>query len=284
MGNQLHPIGDIVHPMIPENFRVTNLKRETRDVFTISLIPENGETFEFKPGQFNMIYVFGVGEIPISISGDPENTSQVVHTIRVVGSVTRAISQLESGDILGIRGPFGSGFPVEFAEGDDVVIVAGGIGLAPLRPVMYKLLSNRDKYGKVILLYGARTPKDIIFHRELKKWRGRFDAEVEVTVDYADAGWHGNVGVVTTLISRVDFDPLNTTAFICGPEIMMRYTVLTLNNRGVPYENIYVSMERNMQCAIGFCGHCQYGPYFICKDGPVFRFDKIRPLFRIREL
>ena len=278
------PHETVMFPMIPVNYRIAKVKRETRDVFTLILESENGQIPGFKPGQFNMIYVFGTGEIPISISGDPGNRTKLVHTIRVVGAVTRALSRLKTGDILGIRGPFGTGFPVELAEGNDVIIVAGGIGLAPLRPIVYHVLSHRDRYGKVILLYGARTPGDIIFRRELEKWRGRFDMEVEVTVDYADTEWYGHVGVVTTLISRVDFDPLNTTAFICGPEIMMRYTVLNLNNRGIPDENIFVSMERNMQCAIGFCGHCQYGPYFICKDGPVFRFDMVRNLFRIREL
>lgn len=284
MTKGLKEVNILVHPIIPELFRITNIRWETKDVFSISLKPEKKHTHEFSPGQFNMVYIFGVGEVPISISSDPGDTTTLVHTIRVVGSVTRAISRLKRGNILGIRGPFGTGFPVEQAEGNDVVIIGGGIGLAPLRPVVYSVLAHREKYGKVIILYGARTPRDIIFRKQLEKWRARFDTEVEVTVDYGDTKWYGNVGVVTTLIRRVDFDPLNTIAFICGPEIMMRYTVLQLNNRGVSDENIFISMERNMQCAIGFCGHCQYGPYFVCKDGPVFRFDKIRNLFRIREL
>ncbi|MEO1443893.1 MAG: FAD/NAD(P)-binding protein, partial [Chloroflexota bacterium] len=166
-------------------------------------------------------------------------------------------------------------WPVEKAVGYDVVIVAGGIGLAPLRPALYHILAHRELYGKIVLLYGTRSPEDILFRRELESWRSRFDLDVYVTVDYADARWRGNIGVVTTLIPKAPFDPLHTIALVCGPEVMMRFTAQGLLKRGVALDNIYVSLERNMKCAIGFCGHCQFGPHFICKDGPVYAYSRI---------
>ena len=272
-------------PMIPLLYRVDNIRRETADTFTLNLLPTNGESIgTFKPGQFNMLYVFGVGEVPISISGDPNRSTPLTHTIRAVGTVTNVMKQLKRGMTIGVRGPYGSAWPVEDAFGDDIVFVAGGIGLAPLRPALYQVLARREKFGKVILLYGARTPEEILYRKELENWRKRFDMEVYVTVDRATGNWRGNVGVVTTLIPRASFDPYQTSAFICGPEVMMRFTVMELENLGLTHEQIFVSMERNMKCAIGFCGHCQYGPHFICKDGPVFRFDTIRQLFGKREI
>ena len=264
-------------PMVPASYRVRGLRRDTDDTFTVELQPANGNGgFAFAPGQFNMLYLFGTGEVPISISGDPARAGLLFHTTRGVGSVTRAMARLRAGDVLGVRGPFGSHWPVEEAEGNDVVIVAGGIGLAPLRPALYSILSRRDKYGRVVLLYGARTPADMLYRKELEQWRARFDLEVYATVDRAQAGWRGNVGVVTALIPRAPFDPLNTIAMVCGPEIMMRFTVAELQRRGVAPDAIHLSLERNMKCAIGFCGHCQYGPTFICKDGPVFRYDRVK--------
>jgi NAD(P)H-flavin reductase len=231
-----------------------------------------------------MVYVSGVGEVPISISGDPAKPKILIHTVRSVGTVTQKICQPRPGRVLGVRGPFGSSWPVKEAVGSDVVIVCGGIGLAPLRPAIYHLMANREKYGRVALLYGARTPEDLLYKDELPKWRGQFDLQVEVTVDAATGGWRGNVGVVTTLIPPARFDPENTVAMVCGPEVMMRFTLLELEKRGVPSENTFVSMERNMKCAVGFCGHCQFGSTFICKDGPVFRYDQIQPFFVTREI
>ncbi len=272
-------------PMVPSPFRLQRVRRETYDTFTLDLEPANGaDRFSFAPGQFNMLYLFGVGEVPISISGDPTKPQALVHTARSVGTVTQALRKLRRGDVLGVRGPFGSHWPVEEAAGSDVVIVAGGIGLAPLRPVLYYLLSNRKKYGRIALLYGARTPQDLLYTSELEKWRGHFDLEVGVTVDTAAAGWHGNVGVVTTLIPRAQFDPLQTVAMVCGPEVMIRFTIRELEERDVGPENIFISMERNMKCAIGFCGHCQFGPTFVCKDGPVFCYDQIQAFFAKREV
>jgi NAD(P)H-flavin reductase len=183
-----------------------------------------------------------------------------------------------------VRGPFGTHWPVDAAQGDDLVLVAGGIGLAPLRSLLYHVLENRDRYGKVVLLYGTRTPDDILFRREIEKWRSQFDLEVHVTVDRATGRWRGNVGVVTSLIGRAPFDPLNTTAFVCGPEVMMRFTAIELQRRGVSNPRIYLSLERNMKCAVGLCGHCQFGPFFVCRDGPVFRFSDIEAYFGRQEI
>ncbi|MFZ1682843.1 MAG: FAD/NAD(P)-binding protein [Candidatus Zixiibacteriota bacterium] len=272
-------------PLYPYMFRVRKIRYDTYDTFTLDLAPaKGGEDFAFLPGQFNMLYVFGVGEVPISISGDPTQTGSLVHTTRAVGTVTKAMRKLKVGDVIGVRGPYGTAWPVVEAQGNDIVIVAGGIGLAPLRPALYYVLANRTKYGKVVLLYGTRTPADILYRKELENLRARFDLEVHVTVDRAMANWHGNVGVVTNLIPKAPFDPTNTVAMLCGPEIMMRFTVLALQKRGVAIDQIYLTMERNMKCAVGFCGHCQFGPMFVCKDGPVFRYDKIKQFFLTREI
>jgi NAD(P)H-flavin reductase len=272
-------------PMLPVPFLVKHVTRETGDTFTLTLSPTEGATApRFAPGQFNMLYVFGVGEAPISISGDPSRPETVVHTIRAVGAVTRALQRLGKGDQVGIRGPFGTSWPVEQAHGHDVVIVAGGIGLAPLRPALYYVLAHRAMYGRVALLYGARTPRDILYPKELSVWRGRFDMDVDVTVDRASVDWQGSVGVVTRLIERAPFDPDGTMAFICGPEVMIRFSAMGLERRGVPLESIVVSMERNMKCAVGLCGHCQFGPLFVCRDGPVFPYHRIQPFFGLREV
>ncbi|MEP9411951.1 MAG: FAD/NAD(P)-binding protein [Candidatus Brocadia sp.] len=276
---------DTQNSMFPTPFRIQRMKKETRDTFTVELEPLNGtDEFPFSAGQFNMLYVFGVGEVPISISGDPATPKILKHTTRAVGTVTKAIQKLKRGEVLGVRGPFGSSWPLEEAVGKDIVIMAGGIGLAPLRPAMYQLILNREKYGKIILLYGARTPQDLLYTSELEQWRGRFDVEVKVTVDSATGNWHGTVGVVTTLIPGARFDPLQAVAMICGPEVMMRFAVMELQKYGVKLENIFISMERNMKCGIGLCGHCQFGPTFVCKDGPVFRYDRIKNIFGKREI
>jgi NAD(P)H-flavin reductase len=274
-----------LNPMLPQPWCVRRLWWETEDTFTFELTTENGLTkFPFLPGQFNMLYVFGIGEIPISISGDSAKAEKLVHTVRAVGAATRAMGSLKRGAQLGVRGPFGSCWPVEQAAGKDILIVAGGIGLAPLRPVVYAVLARGQMFGRVCLLYGARTPVDILYIRELQKWRQRPDLQTLVTVDRAGQDWTGNVGVVTTLIAKAQFDPSNTVAMVCGPEVMMRFTIRELQKRGIGVNDIYISMERNMKCAVGFCGHCQFGPTFICKDGPVFRYDRIQHLLAIREI
>ena len=273
------------HPMVPEPWQVRRTRRETHDTFTLEL--ESGEArdgFHFLAGQFNMLYLFGIGEVPISISGDPSKSQKLVHTIRAVGPVTKAMRAVRRGDAVGVRGPFGSCWPVQEAAGKDVLIVAGGIGLAPLRPVVYEILAKRKNYGQIALLYGTRTPADMLYSKELEQWGKRADLQAHITVDRASGTWSGNVGVVPTLISKAQFNPRNTIAMICGPEVMMRFTVRDLQKYGVPLENIYISMERNMKCAVGFCGHCQFGPTFICKEGPVFRYHRIQNLLAIREL
>ncbi|HEY7181586.1 MAG TPA: FAD/NAD(P)-binding protein [Blastocatellia bacterium] len=275
-----------IDPMLPAPWRVRRVRRDTRDTFTLDLEPVSSGGIQFLPGQFNMLYVFGAGEVPISMSGDPLKSGVMTHTVRAVGVVTKAMSKLKRGDEIGMRGPFGASWPVEEAAGKDVVIIAGGIGLAPLRPVIYHVLAQREKYGRVALLYGTRTPGDMLYQRELEKWRGRFDLQVEATVDNVPAwqSWRGHVGVVTSLIRGADFDPAQTVAMICGPEVMMRFTAIELRKRGVGEENIFISMERNMKCAVGFCGHCMFGPTFICKDGAVFRFDRVGPWLSKREI
>jgi len=272
-------------PMMVQPYRIQRVIRETYDTFSLELSPQHGGSeLRFAPGQFNMLYVFGTGEVPISISGDPTSPKTLIHTTRAVGTVTKVMHKLKAGDVVGVRGPFGTSWPVAEAVGKDVVVVAGGIGLAPLRPVIYYLLANRDKYNRIVLLYGTRTPNDILFRKLLEKWRARFDIEAYITVDRGSGSWQGNVGVVTTLIPKAPFDHVDCVAMICGPEIMMRFTVLALQKRGVADEKMYVSMERNMKCAIGLCGHCQMGPLFVCKDGPVFRYDAIKGLFTKREI
>ncbi len=271
--------------MVPDPYLIHRFKKETQDTFTIELLPLNlHHGFSFRPGQFNMLYMYGVGEVPISISGDPGDTGKIVHTIRAYGAVTNRMITLKKGDMVGVRGPFGSHWPIENLDGRDILLVSGGIGIAPLRPVLFHILNNREKYGKVMLLYGERTPGDLIYRSQIERWRGRFDLKIEVTVDSAKEGWLGNVGVVTTLMPRIQLDPLNTFAMLCGPEIMMHYTILELKKRDLRDDQIYISMERNMRCGIGFCGHCQLGPTFVCKDGPVFLFSEIRHLFRKREM
>jgi NAD(P)H-flavin reductase len=272
-------------PMLPQPYTVRRLSKETRETFTLELSPTDGvRVSPFAAGQCNMLYVFGVGEVPISISGDPMRPQLLVHTVRTVGAVTRAICTLKRGAVLGVRGPFGSAWPMAAAIGKDVVLVAGGLGLAPLRPALYHVLAQRQQYGKVVLLYGTRTPEDLLYRRQLAQWRARFDLEVLVTVDRATSAWGGSVGVVPKLIARAPFDPSESVAMLCGPEVMMRFTIMALQERGVAEDHIFVSMERNMKCAIGLCGHCQFGPTFLCKDGPVLCYDRIKPWFGKKEV
>ena len=273
-----------VAPMLQQACTVKRVHKDIYNTWTLEIALPPGERCEFAPGQFNMLYAFGIGEIPISISGDPTDPEVLIHTIRTVGPVSDALCRLKPGDPIGVRGPYGTHWPVEKAEGTDVVICAGGVGLPPLRPALYYILANREKYGRVVLLYGARTKEDLVFWKELERWRGRFDLQVEVTVDAGSGGWRGHVGTVTTLIPRARFDAHHAIAMVCGPEIMMRFTIQELERHGLTDDQIYISMERNMKCGVGLCGHCQLGPLFMCKDGPVFRFSDIKELFGKREV
>ena len=271
--------------MLPQPFVVRQVSKETPDTFGLSLEPEDGaNSTRFRPGQFSMLWVFGVGELPISISGDPTEAGPLVYTVRSVGKTTDALVSCKVGDRIGVRGPFGTGWPIEAARGRDVIIVAGGIGLAPLRPVIYEVLRSRKDYGRLVLLYGARSPRDVLYRKELAAWARKPETQVLTTVDYGGLSWRGHVGVVTTLFKYARLQPARSVAMLCGPEIMMRFAARALESHGLSRDDIYLSMERNMKCAVGFCGHCQYGPHFICKDGPVFPYRRIQPLLDKYEL
>ena len=269
--------------LIPTPYKVRDVWPETENVVSLLLEPDGDAALAHcAPGQFNMLWVFGVGEAPISASGGAA-AGPLMHTIRRVGNVSAALCDAHPGDTIGVRGPFGHGWPLDRARGRDVVILAGGIGLAPLRPVLEQIEAERDAYRRVTLLYGTRTPQDILFRSALENWRGRFDFDVELTVDAAAGGWMSNVGPVTDLLPRAVFDPERTEAFVCGPEIMMRFCIQMLREQQVPPASIHLSMERNMKCAVGLCGHCQWGADFICKDGPVLPLDRIESRLAVRE-
>lgn len=268
----------------PLPFAVQQVAKETPDTFTLTLAPETPAQQDFQPGQFSMLWVFGVGELPISLSGDPAQHGQLVYTVRSVGQATHALVSKTTGDTVGVRGPFGTGWPMAAAAGRDVIVVAGGIGLAPLRPVIYEVLGNRSQYGRLVVLYGARSPRELLYRKELASWARHRETQVLTTVDYGGLSWRGHVGVVTTLFKYARLKPSRSIAMVCGPEIMMRFVTRELESHGLSRDDIYLSMERNMKCALGFCGHCQYGPYFICKDGPVFRYEQIRTWMERYEL
>jgi NAD(P)H-flavin reductase len=262
--------------------RVAERRRETADTWTVRLEAANGGLARFTPGQFAMLYVFGAGEVPISVSAIPAAGDTLVHTVRAVGATTRALCDAPSGTTVGLRGPFGRGWPVAEAEGRDVVIVAGGLGLAPLRPVVHELIAHRDRYGRATVLHGGRSPSELLYRDEIGGWRDALD--VEEIVDAPEPGWSGQVGVVTRLIRRASLDPARTVALTCGPEVMMRFVASALRERGVAASDVWLSLERSMKCATGHCGHCQLGPLFVCKDGPVVSHDRVERLMGVAEL
>jgi NAD(P)H-flavin reductase len=265
---------------------MVDIRPEAPGVATYDLTfdnPDLAAVYRFQPGQFNMLYLPGYGESAISISSDPSRRDVLSHTVRIAGNVTQALARKKIGDRIALRGPFGSSWPVETCKGNDVIISCGGIGLAPLRPAIYHILNHRADYGRVILLYGARTPEDLLYTSEYEEWRGG-NIEVDVTVDIGDSDWRGQIGVVPALFYRLRLKPTQTSVMTCGPEIMIRFVVFEALARKVRPENIYVSMERNMSCAMGFCGHCQLGPHFVCKDGPVFEFRQVESYFNLEDL
>jgi len=268
--------------MVPAQFAVAERRQETSDTWTLQLRCA-GEGLAFAPGQFTMLSAFGAGEVPISISGDPAAGGPLVHTVRAVGLATTAICKAEPGAVLGVRGPFGRPWPVEELEGRDVLVVAGGIGLAPLRPAILALLARRERYGRLSLLYGGRSPEQLLYTEELERWTAR-GLEVSLTVDGAGPEWIGHVGVVGRLVQRARFQADTASALLCGPEVMMRFTALALQRAGLDGDRVYASMERNMQCGIGHCGHCQLGPTLVCRDGPVYRWSELERWLAIREL
>jgi NAD(P)H-flavin reductase len=266
--------------MTPNRYRLVDRTVETGDTATLALEPVGEALPEFRPGQFAMLYAFGVGEVPISVSGR-FGADGLLHTVRAVGATSRALFDAKPGCLLGVRGPFGEGWPVPAPAGADLLVVAGGLGLAPLRPVIRHAIAHRQRYNDVTVLIGGRTPDDLLYPDEYESWRAA-GLNVFVTVDHAGGGWTGHVGLVTALFDRLR--QRTDVAYVCGPEIMMRFAARGLTNRGVPAEQIWLSLERNMHCGIGRCGHCQLGPLLVCRDGPVVRYDLAEPLLLTKEL
>ncbi len=271
------------HPAVIESIRP-----EIESVSTLVLRLQDAELasqYRFSPGQFNMLYVPGCGEVAISMSGpSADNGQPIVHTIRSVGRVTQAIEQLGVGEVIGVRGPMGTPWPIESLHGRDVILVSGGLGMAPLRPVVYALMNEPKRFGKRTLLYGARSPDLILYADEIESWR-QAGIDVQITVDRADDAWHGHVGTVPLLIDRLTgIDPAQAAMLVCGPEVMMHFSAKSGLARGLARDSIWLSMERNMQCAFGMCGHCQWGSHFVCRNGPVLRYDTAEPFLKVRDL
>jgi NAD(P)H-flavin reductase len=268
-----------MNPLMPLAAEVLDTRAEARDTFTLTLAFKDRQAqnkYRYKPGQFNMVSLFGLGEAPISMSSDPAERATFEHTVKVVGGVTQALSRLSVGDPVGVRGPYGTSWPIEEAGGKDVLIVAGGIGLAPLRPVIEHILGNRTVYGEVTILYGARTPQDLSFERDFERWtvlpKEGPGIKLLLTVDKTDGDrWAHNVGVVPTLFEKVKLNTRGTVGMMCGPEVMLRFGLVDLIKRGFPMDRLFISMERRMSCGVAQCGHCFFGPKFVCRDGPVFR-------------
>ncbi len=270
---------------MPLPYSVVKKETENDDLFTFTLAPMTEEKIApMLPGQFNMLYAFGIGEIPISVSSIEDGSDHLIHTVQNVGAVSQAICNLKVGEQVGVRGPFGTEWPAEIADGKDVLIIAGGVGFAPLRPLIETFSQNRERINHLNILYGTRSPENIIFHKDVISMQSNPDINFQITVDHAYSSWQGNVGVVTTLVDKAEFDPKNTIAYVCGPEIMMRYAAMACLAAQIPEDQMYLSMERNMKCATGFCGHCQYGLFFVCKDGAVFKYPQIKPYLNVQEL
>jgi NAD(P)H-flavin reductase len=269
-------------PMLPRAFLVRERRQDTRDTATYVLEPRDGVPLAFSPGQFTMLGLMGVGEVPISISGDPASPL-LVHTVRDIGGTTHVLLQARVGDVLEVRGPYGTGWAVEDGRDGDVLVVAGGIGLAPLRPALLAALAARASYRRVTLLYGARSPADRLYPDETDEWRG-LGIDVECIVDHGTPDWPGRVGLVTTLLPGAVVDPASTLALVCGPEVMIRHVARSLVDLGVAPDRIRVSMERNMKCGVGLCGHCQLRELFVCTDGPVLPYSVAAPLLAMREV
>ncbi|WP_372404485.1 FAD/NAD(P)-binding protein [Streptomyces luteireticuli] len=265
---------------VPLPYRVTDARPETSDTVTVRLEPVGEALPPFAAGQFAMVYAFGVGEIPVSVAGILPDGG-LLHTIRGVGAVSRALYALRPGATVGMRGPFGTGWDLPLAAGDDLLVVAGGIGLAPLRPLVLAALAAPRTFGRLNVLVGARSPDDLLYRDELADWNHPYCG---VVVDRPGPGWHGRVGVVTALLDEALFSPPETTAFVCGPEVMIRATARDLLARGLRADRVLVSLEHNMRCATAHCGHCQLGPLLLCRDGPVVGYDRAEPLLAVREL
>jgi len=268
--------------LTPTPAEIINIIPETPDTKTFYFKPK-AKLEKPKPGQFTEIYIPGVGEAPVSVSGI-ESDGVIIQTVRSIGTLTEYLFKLGRGDLIGLRGPYGKGWPMEKLKDKDVLIVGGGIGLAPLRPVIKEVERNRRDYGRLSILYGARNPSLLLYRYEFDEYRKIPNSELLLTVDRADETWTGNVGVVTQLIPKASVDPRNAVALVCGPEIMMRFTVKTLEKQGFKGNQIYLSLERRMKCGVGLCGHCQVGPYFVCRNGPVFPYWMIKKYFWVDQI
>jgi len=276
-----------MNPFVPKPAEIVERRHEAKNIYTYRLRlceKKDRQHYGFFPGQFNMLYVFGVGEIPISISSDPTDLESIDHIIRVVGTVSRALGECKKGDILGLRGPFGSQWPLEETQEKDILFVTGGLGCAPVMGAIHYILKRRKSYGAVKILHGIKAPHDLIYQKKIQEWKKFPDTEVHLTSDSGDKHWKYHIGVVTNLLEKIELRPEETIVMMCGPEIMMHFAIKEFLRREIPPEQIYLSMERNMKCALGFCGHCQYGPQFICKDGPILRYDRIQEIFKLKEI
>ncbi len=270
---------------LPRPFVVDAVERETADTVTLVIRPQSGLAPAMKAGQFAMLSAFGTGEVPISVSRIARD--RLHHTIRHVGEATRALTALKTGDSLGFRGPFGTAWPLAAAVGKDLLVLAGGLGLAPLRPVLDYVMNHRDRFARVSVLYGTREVSQVLFGRDHKAWRSLMSLRMTVDHDVRQpdcAPWSGQVGVITKLIPKATYDAQNTVAMVCGPEIMMRFSARDLEASGIERANIHVSLERNMKCAVGLCGHCQLSNFLVCRDGAVLSYDRVAPLLTVREL
>lgn len=248
---------------------------ELEKLFVVEL--PDGSSLGHQPGQFVMLSIPGVGEAPISVSSSPSRSNGHFELcVRRMGDVTGALHRMKSGDVVGIRGPFGHGFPIEQMRGRDLLFAPGGLGLAPLRSLINQVLDERGSFGRVIILYGAKRPAELLFRDELEEWAARDDVEFHVTVDRGDETWTGNIGVITTLFPKITVDPRNTVAVTCGPPIMYRFVLMEMLGKGIPETQIYLSLERRMKCGVGKCGHCQINNFYCCKEGPVFTYAQIK--------
>ena len=269
----------MINPYLPAEAQIVERVQESPTIFTLRLRftdPELHETYRFAPGQFNMVYLYGVGEVAISIVSDPEDEHLYDHTIRIVGRVTRGLAQLKQGDTVGIRGPFGRGWPLARAEGRDVLIVTGGLGCAPVVSVINYVIKRRPRFGRLTIMQGVKHSDDLLWRERYHQWSRMPDTQVVVAADRGGRQWPWRIGRVIEMFNEIQLEPSQTIAMMCGPEGMMKAAIDRLLARGVAENMLFVSMERNMQCAVGHCGHCQYGGRFVCKDGPVFSYDQVK--------
>ncbi len=273
------------NPHQPHEAIIVERIDEGADMFSLRLKfsdPKLQDDYEFEPGQFNMLYLYGVGEIAISIVSDPEDSHIIDHTIRIVGRVTRGMANLKTGDRIGLRGPYGRGWPMLEAKQKDVIIVTGGLGCAPVVSAINYIEQRRGDYGRLNIVQGVKHSADLIWKSRYDRWRQLPQTRVFLTADVGDVLWPWHVGPVTTLFDQMEYDPDNVTVMMCGPEGMMHAACTHLLEKNIASSQLFLSMERNMQCALGHCGHCQYGSKFICKNGPVFSYDKIADLFSVK--